>query len=109
MTPLGSVLISGAATVVVAFLVWLVTTRKVVFPLLFDVGLSVITFGVIVLADGALHDKLSVGGSIMCGAGLLILLLSYMRQTRKYERQHPRNPLRKLNKHEMRHTPGGKQ
>ena len=109
MTPLGSVLISVAATVVVAFLAWLVTTRKVVFPLLFDLGLSTIALGVIVLADGALHDTLSVGGASMFWAGLLLLLLSYVKQSRKYERQHPRYPLRKLNEHEMRHTPGGKQ
>lgn len=109
MTPLGSVLISVAATVVVAFLAWLVTTRKVVLPLLFDVGLAAIALGVIVLADGAVRDTLSRGGAYMLGAGILLMLLSYVKQSRKYERQHPRFPLRKLQEHEMRHTPGGKQ
>lgn len=104
-----TLLISSAAAVIVAGLVWLIATQRVTFPLLFDCGLALIALGTIVLADGATRDTLSAGGAIMFGSGVLLLLFSYVKQTRKYGREHPRFPLRKLRDHEMRHTPGGKQ
>jgi uncharacterized membrane protein HdeD (DUF308 family) len=104
-----TLLISSAAAVIVAGLVWLIATQKVTFPLLFDCGLALIALGVVALADGASREELSAGGSIMFGSGVLLLLFSYVKQTRKYDRERPARPLRKLREREMHHTPGGKQ
>ena len=103
-----TLLISVVATVVVACLSWLVMTRQVTFPILFDTGLAAIALGVIVLADGALRDTLSTSGAFMFGAGTILLLFSYVKQTRKYERTHKYGEPRELDGRHMHNIPGGK-
>jgi len=103
-----TLLIATVATVVVACLAWLVTTRRVTFPLLFDVGLAAIALGVIVLADGAVRDTLSTGGAFMFGAGTILLLFSYVKQTRKYERKHKYGVPRELDGRQMHNVKGGR-
>ena len=103
-----TILIATVATAVVACLAWLVMTRRVTFPLLFDVGLASIALGVIVLADGAVRDTLSRGGAFMFCIGTILLLFSYVKQTRKYERKHKYGEPRELDGRHMHNIPGGK-
>jgi len=102
-----TILVSTVATVVVACLVWLVATRRVTFPLLFDFGLCLLTLGIIALADGIMHDSLSTGGSWLFGCGIITLLFSYVKQTRKYEKSKRRSDPRVIDGRDLHRPYGG--
>jgi len=104
-----NILIPLLAGLVVLGLVWLVVTPRVKLPLLFDAGLVAVTFGTIALADGAMQDTISRGGSLMIGAGIMLLVASYVRQVRKYNRKHRCGNPREIDGRELRNIPGGKQ
>ena len=105
MTVLFSVLASGAALA----LLWLVSTRRITFPLLFDAGLSLMVLGLIALADSVLmREAISAAGSGLVGGGVVMLLLSYARQTRKYNREHRYGTPREIDGREMHRVTGGK-
>lgn len=103
-----NILIPSLAGLVVFWLVWLVVTPRVKFPLLFDLGLALITLGTVVLADGALHEELNHGGALLFGGGLAVLLASYARQTHKYNREHRYGKPREIDGRDLGNIPGGK-
>lgn len=106
MSILFAVLASSAAVA----LIWLVTTRRITFPLLFDTGLSLMVLGLIVIADSvALRESITAAGTGLFTAGLVMLLASYARQTRKYNREHRYSNPRKIDERDLGNIPGGKQ
>lgn len=104
-----TILFACLASVAAVVLLWLVTTRSITFPLLFDAGLSCMVLGLIALADSVLmREAISGFGASMVGIGAVALLSSYARQTRKYNREHRYSNPRKLDGREMHRVTGGK-
>jgi hypothetical protein len=83
-----STLFATFAAVSAAALLWLVATRKITFPVLFDAGLTTMALGAVVMADGLAFGEIRPAALWMLSAGAILLLLSYARQVRKYNRKH---------------------
>lgn len=104
-----TILFALLATFAAIELVWLVATRSVTFPVLFDAGMSLIVLGLIPMIDSVLmREAISGFGAAMIGVGVVALLSSYARQTRKYNREHRYSNPRKLSEGDLRNIPGGK-
>ena len=104
-----TVLFAVLASVAALALLWLVATRSVTLPLLFDAGLSCMVLGLIVLADSVLmREAISGFGASMIGVGVVALLSSYTRRIRKYNRERRYNNPRNISEREMHRVTGGK-
>lgn len=104
-----SILFAIFASSVALVLLWLVATRSINFPLLFDAGLSCMVLGLIALADSVvLREAISGVGAGLLGLGAVMLLLSYARQVRKYNREHRYGNPREIDGSNMHRITGGK-
>lgn len=72
----------------VSFLTWLVATKKVPLPLLFETGLSSIAFGLLLMACSIMEEKdpTSFGPGFMV-FGAVAIVISMRRQRKKRERE----------------------
>jgi len=104
MSILFATLASGAAL----GLLWLVATRKVTFPLLFDSGLTVMALGAVVMADGLAFGTIRPTALWMLSIGGLLLLLSYAKQIRKYTREHRYGEPKEIDGRNLGRITGGK-
>lgn len=96
----------GAASVL---LMWLVVTAKAPLPLLFETGLAVAALGA--AAQGfALyqHESLSLKAGAVVGAGVVLMLYSYVRQARKWDRSHRFGSPQEIDGSSLRHPTGGR-
>lgn len=69
--------------VVACSLACLVATRKVTFPIMFDVGLTCFAFAALIFAYEIEQGAFPRLASVMAGLGLISILLSFLRQTGK--------------------------
>lgn len=67
-----------------ALLAWLVVTKRLVFPLMFEAGMTLLAFGIAanglrVLAD----DAPNLRAWALAGVGAALMLISYFRESRR--------------------------
>lgn len=99
------VLLSGAG-----FLTWLQVSNKVPLPLIFEAGLLALVLGLVAVWDSMIDDRaINPNGLLGIGLGLLLVVGSYFRQSRRHNQAQRRGPPRVIEGHHLGKINGGKQ
>lgn len=73
-----------AMLAIAVFLAWLVATHRLLMPLLFECGLAILAFGILVNGICLVSDDApSLRAWALAGVGAALMLVSYFRESRR--------------------------
>lgn len=85
-------ILAAIPTLIAALLVgWFIVSPKWKFPILFDIGLTCIVFGLLFVAESTSEGWLNPKSAILFAAGIVLMALSRLRQAKKRRHTSPRD------------------